>query len=141
MKIQPPANQEPPKSRPALWALLVLISACGGSGSGSSSPGGSSTTPNQIIVGNGVFSPSALTVKAGTTVTFAWTSSGHPLIFGANCTPATTGLSAGVNSGAIQNNGQQFVVPAPITNAVGTYPFYCSSHCASGMTGTLTVTP
>jgi plastocyanin len=118
--------------------LLLLASACGGSG-GSSSPGGGGTS-NQIVVGNGSFSPPSLTVKAGTTVTFSWSSSGHPLFFGSGCTPAVSGPSAGVNSGAIQNNGQQFTVPANITNTVGNYPFYCTSHCTTGMTGTLIVT-
>jgi len=118
--------------------LLVLASACGGSG-GSSAPGGGGT-PNEVVVGNGSFSPPTLSVRAGTTVTFSWASSGHPLVFGSGCTPATTGASAGVNSGPIQNSGQQFVVPSNITGTVGTYPFYCTSHCGAGMTGTLTVT-
>jgi plastocyanin len=140
VKIQRSTLQSPVLFRASLLSLAALLVACGGSGSGSSSPGGGGT-PNQIVVGNGSFSPSTLSVKAGTTVTFAWTSSGHPLVFGSGCTPATSGPSAGVNSGSVQNNGQQFVVPSNITGTAGTYPFYCTSHCATGMTGTLTITP
>ncbi len=124
-------------------AALLLGLSCSGGGGGSNPPAGGGINGQAINVGasGNFFSPKTLSVKAGTPVTFVWVSSGHSLVFGASCSPATVGPSAGVGSGGIQNAGFQLPVPAAVINAPGTYPYYCSPHCGSDMTGTLTVTP
>ena len=123
-------------------ALLLALS-CSGGGGGSNPPAGGGINGQAINVGasGNFFSPKTLTVKAGTAVTFVWVSSGHSLVFGTSCSPATVGPSAGVSSGGVQNAGFLLAVPATVINAPGTYPYYCSPHCGSDMTGTLTVIP
>ena len=124
-------------------SVLLLALSCGGGGGGSTPPQGGGINGQAINVGasGNFFSPKTLTVKAGTAVTFVWVSSGHSLVFGGGCAPATQGPSAGVNSGGVQNAGFQLSVPLAVISTPGSYPYYCSPHCGSDMTGTLTIIP
>jgi amicyanin len=106
--------------------LVALAAACGSSGSG----GGASTAPtgpNTISIKNFMFSPSTLTVKAGTKVTFVNDDS----------TPHTatgSGSSAMINSGNL-NQGQTYSVTF---SKPGTYQYTCTIH--PYMKGTIKVT-
>ncbi len=75
-----------------------------------------------------VYSPGSLTVKVGDTVTWEGDFSVHPLVSGASC---------GMPDGKFSNStGTSF---SHTFTVAGTYPYYCSVHCASGMTGSVTV--
>lgn len=122
----------------ALLALVVGLTACGSSSKGSSASSASSSSTTSSPGGSGggstitikdfSFSPDALTVKAGTTVTIRnadsvthtfTTSSGDP---------------ASIDTGNITSGSSKqvrFTKP-------GTYAYHCDIH--SSMKGTVTVT-
>ena len=80
-----------------------------------------------------LFDPPDVTISAGETV--AWVNDGslpHTSTSGTGCTADGTW-----NSGTL-GNGESW--SRTFTEA-GTYPYYCTFHCAMGMTGTVTVTP
>lgn len=124
-------------------AGFVLLLSCGGGGGG----GYSSMTPpppppppppsgTTIQVGQGglLFSPTSLTVKTGTKVTFSWVAGGHSVVVGSNCTPGgPITLDTGVQ-------GAGFSTDITMPNVAGDVPFYCAPHCGFGMTGVIHVT-
>jgi endo-1,4-beta-D-glucanase Y/plastocyanin len=82
-------------------------------------------TPTPMIQDLGfTWSPSQLTVTAGTTVTWGWV--------GFHNVVSDTGL---FNSGAASSPGSF----AFTFNTVGTYPYHCAIHGSIGMTGTIFV--
>ncbi len=89
---------------------------------------------NTIEVGQGgaIFSPTSLTVRVGTAVTFHWANGGHSVVIGTPCTDGGV-LNTGVQSAGFQ------VVFTPM--AAGDVPFFCAPHCGFGMTGVIHVTP
>ena len=126
----------------------VLLLSCGGGYSAPSTPPPSSPSPpppNTFYVGGTsgsgtygdpttallTFTPATLTIAAGTTVTWAWKSSGHSLDSGPGCT-----VDNQFSSGGIQSVG--FTMTHTF-NTPGTYPFFCGVHCGSNMKGTITV--
>ena len=139
-------RSSPDRPRSSELLHLGLLSICiatglscgGGGGGGSTPPPGGGISGQTINVGasGNFFSPSSLTVKAGTPVTFVWLSGGHSIVSGSNCT--SNGL---FGNATIMSQGQILVVPVSVTNTPGTYPYFCTVHCGSSMTGTLTVTP
>ncbi len=85
------------------------------------------------------FSPASLTIQAGDTVRWVWSSSGHSVVSGSNgnadnrfCSPSNTGCADPPlsNSGATYEH--TFAQP-------GNFPYYCSVHFSIGMTGTVRV--
>lgn len=101
----------------------VVALGCGGS---SGTPAGPNPT-GDITVGNNFFNPSSFSVASGSTVTWAWSSSGiqHNVTFDdAGPSSPTQG------SGDFQRT---FTIP-------GTYPYHCTIHGAAVMSGTITVT-
>jgi plastocyanin len=106
--------------------ILVLVAGCGGGGTSSTS---SQTTPSgaaQITMKNIAFSPTAVTVKVGQTVT--WTnedSAQHDVV-----------ANDGTFKSDLLSQGQTFSFT--FTKA-GSYAFYCSIH--PQMKGTITVQP
>jgi len=108
-----------------LLAGLVLA-ACGGPGS-SSPP--TTVGPDGVEVANFSFSPSTLTVKAGTTVTWYFNQPSAPHDVVSLATPPV------FDSGTPQGTGTySFRFTAP-----GTYPYLCQVHPL--MKGTIIVTP
>jgi plastocyanin len=127
-------------------ASLGLILSCGGGGGG----GSSSYTPpppppppaNTIYVGDNsgygtsnIFTPVTLTVTAGTTVTWNWQASGHTVDSGTACTPDAAGPDH-YSSNGVQAAG--YTMTHTFATA-GTYHYYCTTHCSTGMTGTIVV--
>jgi plastocyanin len=108
--------------------LFAVLSACGGSGSSSTTVSASGATVISWYVGA---TNVQTTVKAGTTVQWqstdamahTVTSSATPAAFAELQVPAS-GLS-----------------PPMAFNTPGTFPFFCSIHGANVQNGTLTVTP
>lgn len=93
------------------------------------SAGAFAATTNVSVV-DFAFQPQTVTINAGDTVT--WTLNGsapHTVTSGSGCTP-----------NGIFNSGTLGSSPFSITfNTPGTYPYFCSFHCFSGMTGTVIV--
>jgi plastocyanin len=110
---------------------LAVLSACGGDGGSTSPPGGGTpgggdppTASNAIGVTNNVFTPAAVQVAPGTTVTWTWSSqaSDHNVTF-----------PDGVNSptqGASSTFRRTFAT-------AGTFNYQCTLH--PGMTGRVVV--
>jgi plastocyanin len=122
-------------NRFVMAAGLAVVAACGGS---------SSSTPGaQVSISDFSFSPSTLSIKAGTTVT--WTNSGpmtHTTVSdtgvwgSANLAPPTGG--GGGYGGGTAGGSFTFTFPTP-----GSYPYHCSLHPPSSypnFVGTITVT-
>ncbi|MCI4626979.1 MAG: plastocyanin/azurin family copper-binding protein [Candidatus Magnetoovum sp. WYHC-5] len=83
-----------------------------------------------VIMKNYVFEQQNITIKAGETVRWLNLEGSHTTTSGTSCTPD------GVwNSGYLQV-GQTYDVTF---DTPGTYSYYCTPHCAMGMTGTVTV--
>ena len=120
-----------------LAALLALVSAgvaCSKdsttttpTGAAQAPAGGGGATLEQGAGGAMVFSPTKLTVKQGDTITVSNVGS-VPHTF------TVTGQSVDVTNQPGQS--QQVKIDLP----PGTYPFVCTFHASSGMTGTLVVT-
>jgi plastocyanin len=120
---------------------LAMVAACGGT----SSSGTSSSNPSGplITISDFMFSPSTLSVKAGTTVT--WTNHGpmaHTTVSDngvwTSSTLAPPGGGGGYGGGTA---GASFQFPF---NTPGTYSYHCSLHPPAqypGFVGTITVTP
>jgi plastocyanin len=113
-----------------LVGCVVILAACGGD----DGDGGDNPPPtNTIEVLNNQFNPSALTVSAGTTVTFTWASGS----INHNVVPWAS------NSAAIPASpGQPTLLDAPNTfgvtfPAAGTFRFFCSAHGSVGSAGQL----
>jgi plastocyanin len=110
-------------------AAVILTGACGGSGA---TPPQNCAANTFCMVGN-QFSPRALTVAAGTVVTWTnTTNSDHNVTF---TSAGAAAAKPGDGSGSIPTffsgaHTRVFTTP-------GTYPFTCTIH--PGMTGSLTV--
>lgn len=112
--------------------FLAAFTACGGDDpagpGGGGGGGGGGTTPvatTAVNVANFSFSPSAITVAPGATVTWTWVSGTHNVTFGGGEMTSTAGnMSSGTHAAA-----------APAT--AGTYNYSCTLH--PGMTGTVQV--
>ena len=111
-------------------AALSLSVACGGSASDGyvTDPGGGSGNPtptstNAVAVSDNQFSPSAIQVSPGTTVTWTWASnsSPHNVIF---------------SDGGSQTLGANATYSRAFATA-GTYNYLCTLH--AGMSGSVTV--
>lgn len=115
-------------------AAILLVTACGSSGTEPSAEPGLTAT---VTVANDVFQPSAPGVKAGGTVTFVWASGAQ----NHNVTPVGSG-SLPASEGLPGTRNAPYSFGATFT-AVGTYPFFCSAHGSptSGMRGSVTVVP
>jgi plastocyanin len=127
--------------RHGLIAALVLVAAaCGGkeptdpgNNTGSTGTGGTGgtggTSPvatNQVSVSDNSFTPAAIVVTAGTTVTWTWTSATiHNVTFSAS---GVTG------SGDRGGTGEVFSKQFP---TVGTFAYACGLH--AGMSGSVKV--
>jgi plastocyanin len=128
-------------SRAALAALIVAA-ACGGASSTSPTPGGTTggssggaggttgggnSTPvstNAVTVNNDFFTPPAITVPVGTTVTWTWSQDAitHNVTFADGTTSGDKTANA--------TYSRQF-------SSAGTFTYRCTIH--AGMTGTVTV--
>jgi plastocyanin len=131
----------------ATVVLAVVASACSSSstpsGSGTTQPppaspsasptatasddnGGETSATIQAGKGGFVFSPNTLTVAQGATLT----------VKNAGTVPHTFTIQSN-NINEVMQPGQSATINLSL--APGTYPFVCTFHQSSGMTGTLTV--
>jgi len=132
-----------------LAAFAVAGAACGSSGSNASGSKASGSTtsvteaktaakPNQVQIKLIAYRPAALTVTAGTTVTWKQTDPGfHTITSGtvaqgsSGVTPQPDGKFASGQLATGKTFSHTFIAP-------GTYPYFCEIHPAT-MRGTITV--
>jgi plastocyanin len=139
------------RTHPSLLLLLAAVSstltACGsaGYGGGGGVPAACPAGTQQVIVGTGPtgmsFSPASLTVHLGETVCWSWYSSPHTVVSGQACTADGTFCSPGNASCATAPTSGVGMLYTHQFNALGTFPYFCSQHCAMGMVGDVTVIP
>jgi plastocyanin len=114
-------------------AGVVLFAACGGSTSPYGGGGGCTPTASKICtVGGSQFSPTTLTVTAGTTVT--WQNGDAVTHTVTSATGSADTYDMALAAGTVSH---PFMTP-------GTYNYYCKNHGANGtpptgMHGTITV--
>lgn len=94
----------------------------GGNSSGSPPP------PNTVVMTGSTFSPSSLTIKKGTTIT--WKNNDAAI----HTSTSDTGVW---DTGDMSNGASKTTT----FNTAGTFNYHCIYHQAMGMTGTITVQP
>ena len=109
----------------------ILFIACSKSDDGNSyndnnNNSNNNTTDNAVSIGSASFSPSSITVKTGTTVT--WSNSVYEL-------HTVTADDGSFNSGDLDYN-KTF---SRTFNQAGTFAYHCNHH--SGMKGSVVVNP
>jgi plastocyanin len=112
---------------------LALAPACGDDAAGPEENPGPFT--GTISVRNTSFSPAAVTIAVGDSVTWRWDGGSHSVTQGTTPDPSqdpTRLFDSGVKSSG--TFGYRFT-------SAGTVPYFCRPHFASGMKGTITVTP
>jgi plastocyanin len=100
----------------------ALLLGCGDNGTG---PSGSDATIQATTTLT--FTPASLTVAMGKSVTFAFGSTAHTVVF-----DAVTGKPDDIPASSSKSVARTFNTP-------GDFPYHCSIH--SGMSGTVHVTP
>lgn len=110
----------------ALLGLVLLLA------------GSAQAADHAVTVGPGfVFTPAAITIAQGDTVTWTWAGGLHSVTSGANCV-----ADLGFDSGASGTIGNTFTSPAGAYDTPGVYEYHCAVgvHCAGfNMKGTVTV--
>ncbi len=108
--------------------LGASFAACGGDDSSGPGSGNGTITPpaaNEVNVGDFFFNPSSRTTSSGTTVTWTWIGAvAHNVTF-----------NDGVGNSITQSSGthtRQFA-------AAGTFPYHCTIHGATVMSGEIVV--
>ena len=120
-----------------LAATLFVLSACGGGTTAPATPPPKvvPTGPNDVTVGNNVFSPAALTVAPGTRVTWTWNScvGGDGYGVGQTCTPHSVTFDDTAGS-STQGDGSY----SRLFATAGTFNYHCAVHGAA-MSGKVVV--
>jgi plastocyanin len=80
------------------------------------------------------FSPQNLTINPGDTVRWYFTNAGHTTTSGKNCTPDSIW-----DSHLITTAGSTYTVRFDTSLKGLTFNYYCATHCAMNMKGTITV--
>jgi len=120
-------------------AVVIVVTACGSSQSTTASnTGGGGSAFASVTIQDLSFSPSTVTISAGTTVT--WTNNGPS----AHTATSDSGLwdsgqlSGPSDGGAYGGGGSGGNYQHTFASA-GTFTYHCANH--TQMTGTITVTP
>lgn len=108
-------------------ALVVVLAAC--SSATTDGPTSPPTGATVTLLATS-FDPATITVKVGETVKWNWSTGTHNVVSGTGCTPDAK-FSSGdpVEGGTFE---QKF-------DTAGTYDYFCSVHCSSGMVGKVIV--
>lgn len=132
----------------ACVGLAAALGACGGGGGsslstspGGTNPGGTTTPPaaNTVTLVNSTFSPTSMTVTAGTTVTWKWNDcSGGDGYGGGGATCVTHQIAFDDGSGITSTSQDQGTFGRTF-NAKGTFKYHCVIHQAMGMSGEIVV--
>ena len=106
--------------------LLVVLGAC----TSAATDPPDTTATNIVTLRATSFDPPSITIKAGETVTWKWAEGTHDVESGTTCAPDGK-FSSGepVAGGTFE---QKF-------DEAGTFDYFCSVHCGSGMVGKVIV--
>jgi plastocyanin len=113
---------------------LAMLNGCSSSDVAVPADGGP-VVGATVTVGPGgstSFLPVTVTVKKGQAVTWTWDEGAHSVTSGAGCKGDGT-----------FDSGQK-TAPFSFTqvfDTAGSFPYFCTPHCAAGMAGTVVVTP
>jgi plastocyanin len=118
------------RSACAAVVALGLVTACG---SDSAGPGDEVPFNGTITVQNTSFSPAAVTIEVGDSVTWRWQGGTHSVTQGT--TPDASQDPSRLFDSGVKSSG---TFGYRFTSA-GTVPYFCRPHFASGMKGTITV--
>lgn len=117
----------------------VAVACLFGCGGGSTSPQMQNVNtpppPGGVAVTNNAFSPTSLTVAAGTSVQWAWDSCTGDPYNGQTCVSHNIVFDDGVTSGLLDHGTYSRTFAT-----AGTYPYHCAIH-GPAMSGSITVTP
>ena len=91
-----------------------------------------SATTWTIHAGGMSFTPANVTVAPGDTIHWVWDNGTHTTTSGTSCTHNTAFFNAPLD---LTHTSFNFVIPT----GVGSIPYYCTFHCAFGMTGIITI--
>lgn len=109
-----------------LLPVLVVLAACSSTEDGTSS----TASANTVTLRATSFEPATITVKVGETVTWKWATGTHDVKSGTTCAPNGKFSSGDPVAGATFE--QKF-------DTAGTFDYFCSVHCGSGMVGKVIV--
>ena len=134
----------------ACLALATALAACGGSGSsglstspgGNTNPSGGGTTPppsNLVTLTNLSFSPSSITVPAGSTVNWKWSDCSGGDGYGGGYTTCVTHQIAFDDGSGVTSSSQDQGTFSRTFATKGTFKYHCTIHGAMGMTGEVVV--
>lgn len=115
--------------RPSYALFLLLLAACSGGDGGAdpTDPTGAGSVVTVELV-NFRFSPSSLTVSAGTKVRFV------------NTTTTFHTVTPNGHSAWTRTETSQVETVLEVTlNSAGTFAYFCEPHLSTGMAGTITV--
>jgi len=101
------------------------------------------STTHMVLVGSDgfSFSPSSLTIQVGDTVEWSWSSSGHTVTSGSQCSADGQFCSPSDSNCASTPPSNQGATYSHTFSAAGTFPYFCIPHCDFGMVGTIVVQP
>ena len=113
------------KNAALVLPVLLVLASCS-----STATDATSTTVNTVTLSGMAFEPATITIKAGETVTWKWASGTHDVESGTACTPDGKFSSGDPVAGGTFE--QKF-------DTAGTFDYFCSVHCGSGMVGKVIV--
>lgn len=118
-----------------LFACAVLalgsMSACTAEDDTTNTP--STNDVVNVQVSSNQFSPAEVKVKVGQTVRWTWAGGTHNVVSGPDCNTEDGNFKSGapVGGGTFDKKFEK----------AGTFPYYCTPHCAMGMKGQVVVEP
>jgi plastocyanin len=126
LPAKPLKGPDPMRSFAVAVLVTAFVAACGSSGAGQGQP----VATNAVTIADDSFSPTAIKVGKGTSVT--WTTTGSD---GHTVTADDSSFDSSNGSGATLAAGSTF---SHTFAAAGTFAYHCKVH--SSMHGTVTVT-
>lgn len=120
----------------ALAAALAFTStSCSSSSEAGTPADGGPVIGATVAVGPGgstSFLPVTVTVKKGQAVTWTWDAGAHSVTSGTSCKGDGT-FDSGLKTAPFAFTR--------VFDTAGSFPYFCTPHCAAGMAGTVVVTP
>ena len=122
-------------------AVIAALNGCTGVAPTPTPTPMSMSTTHMVLVGSeGLsFSPSSLTIRVGDTVQWSWSSGGHTVTSGSQCSADGQFCSPSDSNCASALPSNQGATYSHTFSTAGTFPYFCIPHCGFGMVGTIVV--
>src|SRR5438128_1624279 len=91
------------------------------------------------VQGQKNFSPSVVVINVGDSVRWTFLSDGHNVVSGSSCGADNRFCSSGDTNCSFAPNAASGEIYTHVFNSAGTFNYFCTPHCADGMTGTVIV--